>query len=603
MVAPTIDTPTMLTFNAAGIPAELKDRRQWVCWKLVNRTNAKGITKATKQPINAITGRSASATDPATWATFADALAYWKQNRQAVSGVGFVFSGDDPYTGIDLDKVRDPATGALDPEAHGIITRFASYTEASISGTGVHIITRATMPAAGNRRGCIETYDRARFFVMSGHVLAEATTIEDRQVTYSAWHREVFAESTPEPTEVRAVAAPPATISDDDLRRRCLGNPRFGRLESGDDGDYDDDTSRADLAFCNILVRNGADREQVDAAYRRSGRFRPKWDERRGDHTYGEMTLDQAFDGTVTPFVAGQRPTAQTKPRPEPHLAGSLPGEVEQLRAIVIDLQARVIDLEEQVTAAKAEAAAEKARAVMLSEVQSKTARILGNKNLGQKRVTAVALSYFLANREAADDHGEDGFYPVWLPAIGKAAGVSDDSAGKHIAELADEGFLRKRRKFIPEKVDQETGEIIPAHHRLYVAPEGNVIDFVEAVANFQAEKPRGWGGSRPRCVNHPEADVIKSTTWHCAECGELLRTATETIKAEPQDAGLLEEEFAATGTDGNSPYRASHHVAVLNTQDRAAYHNNTQQVDQAWSAWGRRDGPPIDRYTDVTGG
>lgn len=55
--------------------------------------------------------------------------------------------------------------------------------------------------------------------------------------------------------------------------------------------------SEADLALCNILAWWSHDARQMDRLFRRSGLWRPKWDERHGKGTYGEMTIAKALGG------------------------------------------------------------------------------------------------------------------------------------------------------------------------------------------------------------------------------------------------------------------------------------------------------------------
>ena len=51
------------------------------------------------------------------------------------------------------------------------------------------------------------------------------------------------------------------------------------------------------------------DAGQIDRMFRRSGLFRPKWDEKHGHDTYGQMTIDKALEK-----VAGQyRPRRPTR--------------------------------------------------------------------------------------------------------------------------------------------------------------------------------------------------------------------------------------------------------------------------------------------------
>src|SRR6266567_4909839 len=133
----------MIRSNAAisvcrsGIPPELIARPQWVVWRLEATGN-----RQTKIPYQ-LDGRKASSTDPKTWTTFDKAFQLFEQGK--FDGVGFVFSADDPYLGIDLDACRNPATGALTPWANQIVQRIDSYTEISPSGTGVKVIARARL--------------------------------------------------------------------------------------------------------------------------------------------------------------------------------------------------------------------------------------------------------------------------------------------------------------------------------------------------------------------------------------------------------------------------------------------------------------------------
>jgi putative DNA primase/helicase len=166
--------------NAMRFPTELAERNQWVVWKLTQRTRD---ARPTKIPFDAKTGGSASSTDPKTWASLDVALERFCPG--GYSGVGFVFTEDDPYTGIDLDHALSEA-GELEPWARPIVTAFASYTELSPSRTGLHIIIRGTIPDGVGHKvdlrktplwvkgahpdAAIEMYSSGRFFTMSGEV-------------------------------------------------------------------------------------------------------------------------------------------------------------------------------------------------------------------------------------------------------------------------------------------------------------------------------------------------------------------------------------------------------------------------------------------------
>lgn len=152
-------TAMLLQPQRQTIPEELKAHHQWVVWRLELRD---GESKPTKVPYYAV-DRKASSTDPATWLSFDAAWALYERGR--FNGVGYVFSPDDPYCGIDLD----PELPTADRET--ILRRFGSYAELSPSGRGHHIIVKAKLPGGGRKKGSIEVYDRARYFTVTGHVV------------------------------------------------------------------------------------------------------------------------------------------------------------------------------------------------------------------------------------------------------------------------------------------------------------------------------------------------------------------------------------------------------------------------------------------------
>lgn len=605
--------PALIPFDPVGVPGELTCLPQWVGWRLEWREGEKGEPgKWTKVPKNPRTGRNASPTNPNDWGTLAEVVA--GIIRFGFDGGGFVFTAGDPYAGIDVDKCRDPETGKFDALGGAIGRRFASYSEPSPSGTGMHVIVKAVVPPGGNRTGRVEAYDRDRYFAFTGQPFAGLETIADCGDELATWHAETFAKPAPERP---AYTAPPLSIDDAELLRRCRGNDKFRRLWDGDDAEYDGDTSRADLAFCNIVVRNGGGRAQADGLYRRSGRARAKWDERRGDRTYGDMTLDEAFDGTVIPFSPGPRLAVGSRPTdaggPNPQDADDLPDDVEGLKAIVIDLRERIVAAEQRAQAAEWRASSAEGRADKLAALQSRTTGILRNNKLGQERFTAVALAYQLGNKESAGDAGENGLYPIPLARIAESAGVSEDTASKHVKKLAGEGVLRREVRWVNEEwADPATGELHRGRNRLFIGPRTNVTDFVEAVARLEPAKPKPqWGGRPDRCPHHPTADVIKTTAWHCAKCGKELHRETETIRPNPQDAGLVDEPLAATGTDAaTAPSYPPRGSTSTRPRSGAVCHNDERRMEpaeidrQAWEAWQRGASPPPDRRPDgVIGG
>lgn len=281
------------------IPDELKAIARWLLYKLGKRGGK--VTKIPKQALSP--RRNASSTDPSTWATFDEAVAACAAN-DFIDGLGLVLSDEDDICGIDIDHCRNPDTGELTPEAEHAVRLLNSYTEVSQSGTGLHILLHGRPPGTKNRHEPFEVYSTGRYFAMTGdHVEGTPTTIEHRQDELDKWYTGVFGQA--EGVEPSQPVVDPAPTADDEdvlasLRRRGKSKHKFIALfDKGDwrkAGDYESQ-SEADLALCTMLaVKCGGSAAQVDRLFRRSALMRSKWNEKRGEATYGEMTVAQALE-------------------------------------------------------------------------------------------------------------------------------------------------------------------------------------------------------------------------------------------------------------------------------------------------------------------
>lgn len=89
-------------------------------------------------------------------------------------------------------------------------------------------------------------------------------------------------------------------IPDDELIqriKRSKQSDKFKRLYSGDTTGYSSQ-SEADQALCNILAFwTDKNPDQMDRIFRESDLIRSKWDEKRGEQTYGEVTIEKAILG------------------------------------------------------------------------------------------------------------------------------------------------------------------------------------------------------------------------------------------------------------------------------------------------------------------
>ena len=153
-----------------NIHPEMKDLPQWVLWRSEERDG-----KLTKVPYHPA-GYKASSTKPKTWSPF---QAVWsKYQAGGFDGIGFVFSDQDDFIGIDLDHILDESGNVKksEPWAADVIRKLSgSYTELSPSGDGLHIIIKGQIPRSGSdgkpgSQPHIEMYQSDRYFTITGHL-------------------------------------------------------------------------------------------------------------------------------------------------------------------------------------------------------------------------------------------------------------------------------------------------------------------------------------------------------------------------------------------------------------------------------------------------
>lgn len=282
--------PKAIAPQLDNLPAELKAAKQFVLWSYTWSVRSGSWAKV---PF-AVTGKPASTTDPATWSTFDECNALLMADSR-YDGVGFVFSKDCPFVGIDIDNcITD---GKLSIVADEIVNGCKSYTELSPSRSGVHIIGRGQeVPAAkGTWRGAeVEVYAEGRYFTLTGQVqgYSEVNDVGKRASELAMLIKD-------------EAAAKSAIASSDRQLSRALKDPYIKALFTGDLSEYDNDHSRADLALCSKLAAYaGNNHEALDRMFRKSKLFRDKWDERHGSDTYGNITIAKALEGSNGSHIA-----------------------------------------------------------------------------------------------------------------------------------------------------------------------------------------------------------------------------------------------------------------------------------------------------------
>lgn len=303
------------------VPQQLKDMRQWVCFKL--EPNQQKDKPPRKVPYIPQPGRPtrAAADDPSTWGTFEDAVT--AQSSGYYTGIGFQFANN--IFGIDLDHIVNK-DGTITPKARYIVDTLNSYTEYSPSGTGIHIICVGSIPEGGNRSKdkVLEMYSKGRFFTVTGKVFEQPKNIQERTpeaaIIHEAFikrHEEARIKKTVDAATPKESIAAPIELSEKELLNKAFAGKNgsnISKLYSGNWQDLYSSQSEADLALCNMLSWwVDYDAAKLDSLFRSSGLYRDKWDEKHGSMTYGERTISKALNGKTG---EGYNPNRRKKTSP-----------------------------------------------------------------------------------------------------------------------------------------------------------------------------------------------------------------------------------------------------------------------------------------------
>jgi hypothetical protein len=310
----------------SNIPDELKSLNQWV----VYRTYPNKDGKLKKIIINPADSSFAHSDNPKTWVRFEQAKAYAESYRYK----GLAFALKNGITFIDIDHaIKDGEI--VSKEAKRLLELLPdTYTEKSVSGTGIHILLKGSLPPDAYRRNDrkgIEMYDSRRFICMTGDMMNIDREIKDYANTinnsqefndysdkngkreikdcsdtlndsheikdYSDIIAQIAYEFTGKRQPIKEYAAAPATQSDAALIEQISNSrsgAKFQALYGGDTSGYSSH-SHAESALVFILAWWSRSPSQIDGIVRSSGLIRPKWDERRGNTTYGSQLINEAL--------------------------------------------------------------------------------------------------------------------------------------------------------------------------------------------------------------------------------------------------------------------------------------------------------------------
>ena len=364
----TIDTSIL--FKA--LPEELKSCPHWVLWK---REDRKG--KVTKVPLQK-NGKYAKSTDPKTWCSFEDAVKAlsfkvgegigFVFTRDTFSGIDLDHCYDQSTGKIDRWAIyflaRFKSYTEVSPSGTGLHIIVKGSIPEGRTGAKKSI-TRdivATFPHDNEgicyecgkieSNAAIEIYSEGRFFTVTGDARAldksqmhtiqidggkdllckpsSPSSIVSYQTNLRALYTELFGakvhDVTP-PVDSTADSRYEAHTEEDEKEAKAADKALYQHAAKAKNGekfallfhnlseDYEGDESARDLALCNLLAFwTQKDAVWMDRLFRQSSCMRPKWNEKRGAQTYGEMTITEAIDKCVEVYHQPPGTTIESPP-------------------------------------------------------------------------------------------------------------------------------------------------------------------------------------------------------------------------------------------------------------------------------------------------
>lgn len=314
-------------YRINSLPDELKQLPRWITFDVIPGRNG----KLDKFPLIAGTRTKAKCNDSSTWRTFEEALT--AAEAQGL-WLGFAFTPDLDLTFIDFDGVLG-AGGVVKSYAQLVIDQLDSYTEASVSGNGVHVIVRGRPPEGFTKdriAGKVEVYPSqgGRFALLTGDTRPGLGSmdgfIEERSRELAGFFPPMERRQA---APVQQNGASAARLSENDLRI-IVDALRPSRVAG--------QMHELDLAVAGILLKNGVEEDQArqivgelsDQEAKALAAVRDTYARAGGINVRGYQALRElipagalaAIDGTLQPYFQAQQPKLVTPGRSRVLLAG-----------------------------------------------------------------------------------------------------------------------------------------------------------------------------------------------------------------------------------------------------------------------------------------
>lgn len=298
--------------NFKNIPQELCEIPQWTVFRMFTDNTG----KSKKIIISPNNSEFAKCNDSSTWSDYETAKRYCIKNGYK----GLVFALTRGITFIDIDHAIDKSTGEILSEVAKQLMELLTdtYIEKSVSGTGVHLLVKGSLPENARNRNDkkgLEMYDKNRFICVTGDLLSSNTELKDCTDTICDINRQ-FIGVRAEPVVITRTQ-PDWSPSDSELVEKIRESKIAERFERLFNGTFTGDHSSADFALCTLLAWWTQDVAQIDRIFRASGLYRPKWDTSRGNQTYGSLTIARALQAQSSRYNPRMRPKIVYKTQSE----------------------------------------------------------------------------------------------------------------------------------------------------------------------------------------------------------------------------------------------------------------------------------------------
>lgn len=292
MAIKTLDK--ILEVNEDEIPEALKQLSKWVLWRAEWEPKQQVYTKV---PYNT-KGFKASSTNANTWCDFEDTAMHYDVDDK-FNGIGFILSKDDNYICLDVDNAIDADTGQLQTDLALEMTEL-TYCELSPSGTGLHCFFKGELPEERKitRKDLdIELYDNSRFITMTGYPIGQSEICDDQGIINNIVER-YFKED--KPTRINTYDPNhKSELSDDEVLSLMLKSKqkeKIGDLLKGNYESYFESPSEAVQSLLHYLAfYTGKDKQQMERIFMDYNSLTDKWDNKRGNTTWGQLELDKAI--------------------------------------------------------------------------------------------------------------------------------------------------------------------------------------------------------------------------------------------------------------------------------------------------------------------